>query len=140
MRRAAERSCRAVRVQGGTRPMAGRRSLLALVSLAATLHLAGIARSLLPAQDGLKFLRIAREFQLRPWADVVRASDQHPLYPALVAIAQPAVAALMGPGPDAWRVAAQGVAAIASLLLLAPLYGLARSLFDDRIARLAVLI
>src|SRR3954469_16890132 len=139
MRRAAEGSCRAVRVQGGTRSMAGRRSLLALVLLAATLHTSGIARSLLPAQDGLKFLRIAREFQLRPWADVVRASDQHPLYPALVALAQPMVSRVMGPGPDAWRIAAQGVAAAAALLLLVPLYGLTRSLFDDRVARLAVL-
>src|SRR3954469_2748878 len=130
MRRAAEGSCRAVRVQGGTRSMAGRRSLLALVLLAATLHTSGIARSLLPAQDGLKFLRIAREFQLRPWADVVRASDQHPLYPALVALAQPVVAPAQGPGPEGWRLAAQGVAALAAMLMLAPLYGLSQSLFD----------
>src|SRR3954471_20641142 len=110
---AAEGSRRAVRVQGGTRSMPGRRSLLALVLLAATLHTAGIARTLLPAQDGLKFLRIAREFQLRPWADVVRASDQHPLYPALVALGEPAVALVAGDGPDSWRIAAQGVSAIA---------------------------
>lgn len=120
--------------------MAGRRSLFALALLAAALHLAGIARAVLPAQDGLKFLRIAREFQLRPWADVVRGSDQHPLYPALVALAEPVVASIAGPGPDAWRIAAQGVAALAALALLGPLYALTRTLFDDRIARLALLI
>lgn len=120
--------------------MGGRRCLVALVALAALLHLAGIARSLLPAQDGLKFLRIAREFQLRPWADVVRGSDQHPLYPALVALAEPVVAAVAGSGPDSWRIAAQGVSALAALALLWPLYSLTRRLFDERIARIALLI
>lgn len=121
--------------------MSGRRFLLALVLLAAGLHLAGIARSLLPAQDGLKFLRIARDFQSKPWIDVVRGSDQHPLYPALVALSEPILAAIKGDhGPDTWRITAQLVSALASLALLIPLYGLTRDLFDARIARIAVLI
>src|SRR5258706_10466536 len=134
MRPAGDGSCRAVRVQGGTRSMSGRRCLLALVLLAAALHLTGIARSLLPAQDGLKFLRTARDFQSKPWIDVIRGSDQHPLYPALVALSEPIVAAINGnDGPDTWRIAAQAVAALASLALLIPLYGLTRNLFDARI-------
>ncbi|WP_406695314.1 glycosyltransferase family 39 protein [Singulisphaera sp. Ch08] len=120
--------------------MSGRRCLLALVLLAAALHIAGIARSLLPAQDGLKFLRTARDFQNRPWIDVIRGADQHPLYPALVALSEPLIAAIRGSGPDTWRIAAQAVSALASLALLIPLYGLTRSLFDARIARIAVLI
>ena len=56
--------------------MAGRRFLLAVVLLAAVLHGISIARSLLPAQDGLKFIRIARQFQNDPWPDVVRGTDQ----------------------------------------------------------------
>jgi len=115
----------------------GRRCLLALVLLAAVLHLLGIRRTLLPAQDGLKFLRVAREFQTRPWADVVRGTDQHPLYPALVALAEPVVASVAGHSPHTWRVAAQGVAMLASLALLAPLFVLTRALFDERIALLA---
>ena len=59
---------------------------------------------------------------------------------ALVALAEPCVAALAGHGPDTWRVAAQAVAASASIVLLVPLFGLARALFDDRIAALAVLL
>ena len=43
--------------------MAGRRYLLAIVLLAAILHTITLARTLLPAQDGLKFFRIARQFQ-----------------------------------------------------------------------------
>ena len=73
--------------------MAGRRYLLAVVLLAAVLHAISIARSLLPAQDGLKFIRVARQFQTDPWPDVVRDTDQHPLYPALIAAAEPVVSA-----------------------------------------------
>ncbi len=118
----------------------GRRRLLAIVVLAALLHALGIARTVLPAQDGLKFIRVARQFQERPAIDVVRDSDQHPLYPVLIALAEPLVAPWTGSGPDAWRIAAQGVAALASIALIFPLYGLTRALFDDRIAALAALL
>ncbi|MBV8557326.1 MAG: glycosyltransferase family 39 protein [Planctomycetaceae bacterium] len=120
--------------------MAVRRSLLAIVLLAAALHAIALSWTLLPAQDGLKFIRIARQFQLQPWEDVVRGSDQHPLYPALVALAEPVAAAVVGPGPDAWRIAAQGVSILAALAVLVPLHGLTRALFDDRVALLATLI
>ena len=116
-----------------------RRSLVAIVLLAGALHAAGIARSILPAQDGLKFIRVARGFQTQPWSDVVRGTDQHPLYPALVALAEPVVALFIGHGPDTWRYAAQGVAALAALALLIPLHGLARDLFGRRIADLTAL-
>ena len=119
--------------------MAGRRPLIAIVCLAATLHAVGIARSLLPAQDGLKFLRTARAFQTRPWGDVVRASDQHPLYTALVAMTEPAVAFVKGRGPGTWTLAAQLVAAVAAVSLLVPLHGLTTRLFDARVADLAAL-
>jgi hypothetical protein len=71
---------------------------------------------------------------------VVRDTDQHPLYPALVALAEPPLALILGRGPDTWRIAAQAVAALASLAILFPLFGLARTLFDERIARMAVVI
>ncbi len=99
-----------------------------------------MARTPLPAQDGLKFLRVARQFQVQPWADVVRSSDQHPLYPALIALAEPAVSLAIGQGPDAWRLAAQGVSMLAALALLWPLHSLTRCLFDERTANLAVFL
>ncbi len=116
-----------------------RGALPAILLLAAALHASGIARSLLPAQDGLKFIRIARAVQTQPWADVIRGSDQHPLYPALVALVEPLVACVRGHNPETWRIAAMLVAALASLLLLIPLHGLARELFGCRIADLAAL-
>ena len=117
-----------------------RRGLVAVAVLSAALHLAGMVRTPLPAQDGLKFLRVARQFQSQPWVDVVRGSDQHPLYPALVALAEPVVAVPFGHGPTAWRVAAQGVSLVAAVLLLVPLWSLTRHLFGERAAGLAVLL
>ncbi len=117
--------------------MAHRRSLLAIILLAASLHAVGIARTLVPAQDGLKLLRFARQFQSDPWPDVVRGADVHPLYPALVAMIEPPVSWAIGEGPDAWRIAAQLVAAIAAVGVLVPVYFLTESLFDRRIAFIA---
>ena len=114
-----------------------RRTLLAIALLAAILHGAGIARSPLPAQDGLKFLRVARGFTERPWADVVRSSDQHPFYPALIALVHPLTAASSA---DSWRIAAQVVSSIASILTLIPIFLLARRLFDDATAAMTTLL
>ncbi len=91
----------------------------------------------MPAQDGLKLIRFARQFQVEPWADVVRGADVHPLYPALVAVAEPPVSASVGEGPDAWRIAAQLVAVLASLGVLVPVYFLTEALFDRRVAFIA---
>ncbi len=120
--------------------MSSRRWLLAVVAFSASLHLVGMARTPLPAQDGLKFLRVARQFQSQPWADVVRSSDQHPLYSALIAAAEPAVSLLISAKPDAWRIAAQGVSVLAALAMLWPLHRLTSRLFDERTANLAVLL
>ena len=120
--------------------MSSRRWLLAVAALSAILHAVGMARTPLPAQDGLKFLRVAREFQSQPWLDVVRNSDQHPLYSAAIALTEPPLALVLGHGPMAWRLAAQGVSALASVLLLWPLHALTRRMFGDRAANLAVFL
>ena len=111
-----------------------------LVLLAAAIQVAGAARSSLPAQDGLKFLRVAREFQTRSFADVIRHCDQHPLYPICVASAEPIISALIGPGPDAWRIGGQVVSMAAILAAIYPVFGLTRNLFDARTATLAAMM
>ncbi|WP_165251427.1 glycosyltransferase family 39 protein [Paludisphaera soli] len=120
--------------------MSHRRWFIAILIFSAVFNAAAILRTLVPAQDGLKFLAAARRFQSDPWVDVVRGTDQHPLYPALIAAVEPLTAAILGPGPDAWRIAAQGVSATASLLLLLPLFALARAVFDGRVALIAVFV
>jgi 4-amino-4-deoxy-L-arabinose transferase-like glycosyltransferase len=117
--------------------MAGRRSLFAVVLVSTILHVVSITQTLLPAQDGLKLIRIARRFQVDSWVDVVRDSDAHPLYPALIALAEPVVSVFAGSGPHAWRISAQGVAALAAVALVIPVYGLGALLFDRRIAFMA---
>jgi len=117
--------------------MAGRHSLHAVVLFAVVLHTVAITQTLLPAQDGLKFIRIARQFQTQSWSDVVRGSDSHPLYPALIAAVQPLVACFAGHGQGGWRTSAQIVAVLASIGLILPIYALARSLFDRRIGCIA---
>ncbi len=114
--------------------------LFCIILLATGLHAWGVARSTLPAQDGLKFIRVARAFHHQPWDSVVRDSDQHPLYPALIALTQPVVSSLTGPGPDTWRIAAQAVASLCSIALTIPLCLVARTLFDARTALLAALL
>lgn len=116
-----------------------RRCLLATVVLATALQLVGLSRADLPAQDGLKFLQAARRFQREPWADVIRATDRHPLYPALIALTEPVVSAVLGPGPEAWCLSARLISALAALALLGPLFGLTRALFDEATAVLAAL-
>ncbi|HWE36092.1 MAG TPA: glycosyltransferase family 39 protein [Isosphaeraceae bacterium] len=120
--------------------MACRRGLGGVIVLATALHAWGMARATLPAQDGLIFIRVARAFHQRPWADVVRGTDRHPLYPALVALARPIVANFERRGPESWWLAAQGVSALAAIALLIPLHGLVRRLFDARTATLATLL
>ena len=120
--------------------MATARRLRWIVLLAVGLHGLALVRSDLPAQDGLTFIRIARQFQAGPWADVVRGTDRHPLYPALIALLRPIVEPLVGPGPGAWRIAAQAVSALAAIGLIFPLYTLTRSLFDPSAATLAALL
>ncbi len=122
------------------RGLENRRRLLAIAALGLVFHLLGIARTILPAQDGLKFIRMAQRFQHQDTLEVIRGSDQHPLYPALIALVEPLVAAFLGHGPDTWRITAQGIASMASIASIIPLHGLARSLFGDRIAILAALV
>ena len=116
-----------------------RRPLTAIAVLAVALHALGMSRAILPAQDGLKYMKVAKAFQSRPWPDVIRASDQHPLYPALIALVEPVLRATSLRGPERWWLAAQVVSAVSAVLLLFPLHSLASRLFQRRIADLAAL-
>ncbi|MDX2038490.1 MAG: glycosyltransferase family 39 protein [Isosphaeraceae bacterium] len=120
--------------------MSSRRCLLLTSLLAIALHFWGISGSILPAQDGLKFIATAKAFQHDLWIDVIRGSDRHPLYPGLIALAEPPIRGLIGPGPEAWRIAAQVVSAAAYLGILVVIHGLTRTLFDRAVANLAVFL
>lgn len=116
------------------------RDLYRVMLLGVCLHLLGMARSPLPAQDGLKFIRIAREFRSQPILDVIRSSDQHPLYPAAIACLEPLTRCLTGEGPGSWTTAAQAVSLLATVLTLWPLFALTTGLFDRGAGLLAALL
>lgn len=117
-----------------------RRPLPWILLLAALLHGLGIARTPLPAQDGLKYIRVARAFQSQPWTDVIRSSDQHPLYPWLVSRVQPILAPLTSTDADSWRFACQVVSLLATLALLTALYDWTKHFTSRRTAVWACLL
>ena len=125
--------------QEGSPIMGMGRPLYWILALATVLHAIDLGQSFLPAQDGLKFLRVARAFHHQPWADVVRASDQHPLYPVVVASLEPVLRVVLGPGPETWRLTAQLVSVLAALATVGAIHRLARTWLSERAANLAAL-
>lgn len=120
--------------------MGGRRAFGAIIVAAISLHLWGSFQAILPAQDGLKYLRAARMFQRRGIIEAVRGDDQHPLYPALIALVEPGLRLVFGKGSTAWVASARAVSILAALGLLAAVRRLSLILFDEPTANLAALI
>jgi len=116
------------------------KTLTALATIAIAAHLLAASRANMPGQDGIKFLAIARDFARDPAWDVIRSADQHPVYPALVAIAHCIVGSLFAAPPQAWLAAAQAVSVVAAVFTLIPLYLIARRLFRPTTAALAVFL
>jgi 4-amino-4-deoxy-L-arabinose transferase-like glycosyltransferase len=100
----------------------------------------GLARNSLPGPDGLKYIRVAQDFHVGSWFDVVRNADRHPLYPALIASVEPVCARVLGPGPLAWTRSAQLVSALAALGVVLALYRLAQRSFGSSVALLTALL
>jgi hypothetical protein len=111
-----------------------------LMIVCLTAHVWAAAQMNVPSQDGLKFIRIAREFGRQPAWYVIRSADQHPLYPILIAAAHAAMKPLDLSGAVAWRVAAQAPSIIAALATLWPLYSLTLRLFRPATALLSVFL
>ena len=99
-----------------------------------------MSRTDLPSQDGLKFISIAQEFGRQPAWEVIRSADQHPLYPALVAIGHKLLSPLDLQPHRSWRLAAQGVSLAAALATLWPLFSITRRLYRPTTALLALFL
>jgi hypothetical protein len=111
-----------------------------LLLLSVAIHAWLIRHTVVPARDGIDFLHYAWRLQHDPWPNVVRTEGQHPGYPL-------AVLALSAP----WRSAAaedcnamaryaQVVNALASCLLVVPMFLLGRHLFDRQVGFWAALL
>ncbi|ADV61417.1 hypothetical protein Isop_0827 [Isosphaera pallida ATCC 43644] len=104
----------------------------AILALMVGGHLIGLARTPLPAPDGLVYLRVARDFQTQPWYHVVQDTDRHPLYPALVALLQPLASRLNtafdwdASTSTLWRISGQMVAIGGWVMIVTGLIALSR--------------
>ena len=121
-------------------PMPRRMIGLLLFLFCLTSHLWAMARINLPSQDGLKFISIAQSFASQPAWEVIRSADQHPLYPASIALFHAILNPFSMEPHISWRLAAQAVSVIASLATLWPLYAITCRLYRPTTSLLAVLI
>ena len=105
-----------------------------------TSHLWAMARINLPSQDGLKFISIAQSFASQPAWEVIRSADQHPLYPASIALFHAILNPFSMEPHVSCRLAAQAVSVIAAIATLWPLYAITCRLYRPTTSLLAVLI
>jgi hypothetical protein len=114
--------------------------LALLVALTVGLRAWQLTHTAVTARDSIGYIRIAWNLEHGSWPDVFRHSHQHPAYSiAIRAMSVPVRQAI----PDlarAMQVSTQLVSALASVLLVIPLYFLGRELFAPNIAFWGVLL
>jgi hypothetical protein len=112
-----------------------------LLLIAGGLRLYLVAHTEVAARDSIGYIRYARQLEAGPWQEVVRKTEQPPLYALAVSAASGPVRQLMsGPESVLMQRSAQLVSALAGILLVLPMYFLGRELFERRIAFWAVLL
>jgi hypothetical protein len=117
------------------------RSLAILVVLVVAVRAWQLTHTEVASRDSISYVRIAWQLEHGPWPDVMRAAPQHPGYPlAVLVMSLPVRHFLPDDLPRAWQISAQLVSALASVLLLFPMYYLGREMFDGRIAFWACLL
>jgi hypothetical protein len=105
--------------------------MAALVVLALGLRAWQLAHTEVAARDSIGFIRIAWQLEHGDLAAVLRASQQHPAYPATVAVFSHAVRPFFPDDlPRAMQLSCQLVSILASLVLVIPMFLLGRELFD----------
>jgi hypothetical protein len=85
--------------------------------------------------DGLRYVRQARMIDRGAWREGLAQAVDHPLYPLEIVLSHRLIGG--GESPDAWQAAAQGASILAGVLLIVPLYLVARELFGGSSALLA---
>jgi hypothetical protein len=84
--------------------------------------------------DGLRYIRQARTLERGSWREGLAEAVDHPVYPLEVVLAHRLIG---GTSPDSWQAAAQAASIVAGILLVVPLYLVARELFGGSRALLA---
>ena len=108
--------------------------LLILLLLTGLLRMWQIRHTEVTATDGIAFIEYAWKLQHQPWGQVIREAPQHPGYPLAVwAVSIPVRHWLSGDLCDVMVLSAQLVSALASCLLVLPMFYLGRELFNRRV-------
>lgn len=105
---------------------------LVLLALAAGLHAWMVARTQVMARDTIGYIRYALEMEEKSWAEVVYSLEQHPGFPAYLLLVSYPIRAVLGTTPDSMMWSAQLANALAGVLLVIPMYYLAREFFGRR--------
>lgn len=114
--------------------------IAALMVLSVAIHGWLIRHTVVPARDGIDFLHYAWRLEHDPWSNVMRTEGQHPGYPlAVLALSAPWRSAA-GDDCNAMARYAQLVNALASCLLVVPMFLLGRRLFNRQVGFWAALL
>lgn len=116
------------------RPWLDATLLAVLLLLAGGIHAWMVGHTLVPARDGIGYIRYALHLEALPWTEVLPKAEQHPLYPlTLLAMSYPVRHFLGGTSCDTMMWSAQWSSALAGILLVVPMFYLGRELFDRRV-------
>jgi|SRR5579875_1213052 len=117
------------------------RCLVILAVLAVAARVWQITHTEVTSRDSISYIRIAWQLEHAPWRQVMRLSPQHPGYPLAVLAMSRLVRPFFSKDlPHAWQLSTQLVSALASVLLLVPMFYLGREMFDRHIAFWACLL
>lgn len=108
--------------------------LAVLLLIAILMHAWLIGHTEVAARDSIGFIRYAVQLQEKPWTEVLRNSEQHPIYPLTVLAASiPVRHYVSGELPDQMVLSAQLASSLAAVLLVIPMFYLGCELFDRRV-------
>ncbi|HEY7308063.1 MAG TPA: glycosyltransferase family 39 protein [Gemmataceae bacterium] len=109
--------------------------LAILALLAVGLRTWQITHTEVASRDSISYIRIAWQLEHGDWRQVLRSAPQHPGYSlSVLAVSLPVRQFIPDDLPRAWQLSAQIASALASVLLLVPMFFLGRELFDRRVA------
>ncbi len=111
------------------------RRLALLVLLVVGIRAWQISHTEVISRDSISYIRIAWQLEHGDWRQVLPQSPQHPAYPlAVLGLSRMVHPFLPENLPGAWQLSAQLASALASVLLVVPMFFLGRELFDRRAA------
>lgn len=99
-------------------------TLAVLTLVVAAIQAWCVWNAVVPAQDAVRYVTLAKAMQEHGVLEVVCATHDEPLFPLLVYGVHSAAEMVAGPDAISWLAAAQGTAAAAVVLTIFPLYGL----------------